>query len=70
MSSWKIRDFSEQQPWGHAQGSWPCQICSLVLGGQWIWVGVRNEGDQSCGSGDAGLSYFYCLINGGNDGVC
>lgn len=37
---------------------------------QWIWVGVRNEGDQSGGSGDAGLTYFYCLINGGNDGVC
>lgn len=34
------------------------QICSLVLGGPWMWVGGRKEGDQSGGSGDADFADF------------
>lgn len=41
------------------------QLCSVVLGGQWLWAGGRKEEDQSGGSGDAGFAYFYFSLSGG-----
>lgn len=59
----KIWDFNKGQPWAlHRFGA----------GGQWIWVGVRNKGDESSGSvgKQAWLIFTIYFLEVINEGTC